>query len=79
MPKVGPFLNCSQAETKRPSTVMGTVPKTMPSMSASRARPLGPKPWASMVAETFKLLPMSKSSACAAGARCSLMAMGTSS
>ena len=35
IPKVGPFLNCNQAETNRPKTVMGTVPKTMPNITVS--------------------------------------------
>lgn len=35
MPRVGPFLNWSQADTKRPKTVMGTVPNTMPNIKAS--------------------------------------------
>ena len=35
MPKVGPFLNCNQADTKRPNTVIGTVPRTMPNINAS--------------------------------------------
>ena len=47
MPRVGPFLNCSQADTKSPSTVMGTVPRTMPSIKAST------------VAATLTLLPTS--------------------
>ena len=35
IPRVGPFLNCSQAETNRPKTVIGTVPSTMPSIMDS--------------------------------------------
>ena len=35
IPRVGPFLNCNQADTKRPKTVMGTVPSTMPNIRAS--------------------------------------------